>query len=569
MLRHGFRPWFMPLTGALLLAAYGLGAAGTPPRERLIPPFVFLIPSPAYDEQRYEASILVAKEWEKMGVKVDVRPVPNWPAFTKAADDPWDPAAFVSAYLATPERLEPSLMLNTPFLSSLIGRGKTNYAGYSNPEFDRVMAQSDAELDLARRRALVFRAQEILARDLPEITLYHVRSILAYNRERFTNVVPSPTGGYFNFWNFLRATPVSGPSVLRVGWAGDVPTLNPLAGRYSVYYLGTIQMIYDTLVRLEPDGKVVPWAAQKWTSIDPTTVDVALRRDMTFHDGRPVTARDVAFTFQYFMRWKPAHYAAPLNPLEAVTARDDFTVRFKTKRPYAPLVTLTFATIPILPQHVWDGVVEREKLATPEQWPSPNLVGSGPYRFVSLKPAQEIRLAGFDKHFSPPKTKDWLFILYASQEAEFLALLNKELDFYDRRLTAVQVDEARRVPFLVTAEEPDIGIYWLQFNLRPKSPFHDYPFREAFGHLIDYKTIIAAVLHGLGEPGRGMIAPANKFWHNPAIPSQEVEGKAHHHQFDPAKARAILKAAGYEWGGDGRLYYPKDFKPQPYPRAGR
>ncbi len=552
-------------------AAWGPAAAwpGTPPKERLVPPFRFLIPSPAYDQQRYEAASLIAKAWEKMGVKVEVRTVPNWPAFTQAADDPWDPAAFVSAYLATPERLEPSLMLNTPFLCSNIGRGKTNYSGYCNPEFDRVMAQSDAELDLEKRRALVFRAQEILARDLPEITLYHVRAPLAYNHERFTHTVPSPTGGYFNLWNFLQATPVSGPSILRIGWAGDVPTLNPLASRYSVYYLQTVQMIYDTLARIGVDGKTVPWAAEKWRSVDPTTVDVSLRRGMTFHDGRPVTARDVAFSYQYFMRWKPSYYAAALNPLEAVTARDDLTVRFKTKHPFAPLVTLTFTTIPVLPQHVWEGVVERERLASPEQWTNPNLTGSGPYRFVSLKPGQEIRLTRFDKHFSPPKTKDWLFILYSSQEAEFLSLLNRELDFYDRGLTAVQYDEAKRVKFLTITESPDIGVYWLQFNLRPNSPFHDYAFREAFAHLIDYKTIIGVILHGLVEPGRGLIAPANTFWHDANIPSREVEGKPHYHQFDPEKARAILRRAGYEWGDDGRLYYPKDFKPQPYPRGTR
>ncbi len=565
--------------GRLFILAVAIGAALAPhprgaeaaslPKDRLVPPLGFVIPSPAYDQQRYEAAMLIVKEWERMGARVDVRPVPNWPAFAKAADEPWDPAAFMAAYLASPERLEPSLLLNTPFLSSLIGRGRTNYSGYSNPEFDRVMAQSDAELDLDPRRALIFRAQEILARDLPHITLYHVRSALAYNKERFTNTVPSPTGGYFNLWNFLQATPVSGPSVLRIGWAGDVPTLNPLAARYSVYYLQAVQMVYDTLARIGADGKAIPWAGQKWSGIDPTTVDVTLRRDMTFHDGRPVTARDVAFTYQFFMKWKPSYYAAALNPLEAVTARDDLTVRFKTRRPFAPLVTLTFTTIPILPQHVWEGVTEREKLATPEQWASPNLTGSGPYRFVALKPAQEVRLTRFDRHFSPPKTKDWLFILYASQEAEFLALLNKELDFYDRGLTAVQYEEAKRIKFLDLTETPDIGVFWLQFNLRPHSPFRDHPFREAFAHLIDHKTIIGVILHGLAEPGRGVIAPANKFWHNPAIPSQEVEGKPHYHQFDPQKARAILKQAGYEWGDDGRLYYPKDFKPQPYPRDTR
>jgi peptide/nickel transport system substrate-binding protein len=212
---------------------------------------------------------------------------------------------------------------------------------------------------------------------------------------------------------------------------------------------------------------------------------------------------------------------------------------------------------------VWDGVTEREKVARPDQWASPTLVGSGPYRFVSLKPGQEVRLTRYDQHFSPPKTKDWLFIVYASQEAEFLALINKELDFYDRGLTAVQYEEARRLGFLDITEVPDIGVYWLQFNLRPRSPFADHAFREALAHLIDYKTVIGVFLRGLGEPGRGVIAPANKFWHNASIPSAEVEGKPHYHQYDPDRARAILKAAGYAWGDDGRLYYPANHQPRP------
>ncbi|MDP6088113.1 MAG: ABC transporter substrate-binding protein, partial [Nitrospinota bacterium] len=154
-------------------------------------------------------------------------------------------------------------------------------------------------------------------------------------------------------------------------------------------------------------------------------------------------------------------------------------------------------------------------------------------------------------------------------EAKFLGLLNKDIDFYDRGLTPVQVGEAKRVKFLDLQEVADIGVYWLQFNLRPKSPFHDYAFREAFAHLIDYKAIIDVVLRGLGEPGRGVIGPANKFWHNAAIPSQEVEGKPHYHQFNPQKARAVLKKAGYEWGDDGRLYFPANHKPQAYPRSTR
>jgi peptide/nickel transport system substrate-binding protein len=327
-------------------------------------------------------------------------------------------------------------------------------------------------------------------------------------------------------------------------------------------------MIYDTLVRVGPDSKPMPWAAEKWTKVDPTTVDVTLRDGMTFHDGKPVTVEDVAFTFRFFMKWKPAYYASSLNPLKSVKVVDGRTVRFKTQRPYAPLVMLTFTQIPLLPKHVWEGVVEREKIPNPGRWANPKHIGSGPYRLVRHRPAQEIRLTRFDQHFSPPKTRDWLFILYASQEAEFLALLNKKLDFFDRGLSSVQYDEAKRVKFLDVKEVPDIGVFWLQFNLRPNSPFHDYAFRRAFAHLIDSKTIINVVLRGLGEPGRGVIAPANKFWHNASIPSAEVEGKPHYHQYNPEKARAILKAAGYEWGDDGRLYFPADYKPKTYPGSG-
>ena len=147
MFRRKVSPWPAVLLAVAFLPAGRPAEGASLPKERLVPPLGFIIPSPAYDQQRYEVGNIIARDWEKIGVKVDVRPVPSWPAFTKAVDDPWDHAAVMAAYLASPERLEPSLLLNTPFLTSLIGRGKTNYSGYSNPEFDRVMAQADAEID--------------------------------------------------------------------------------------------------------------------------------------------------------------------------------------------------------------------------------------------------------------------------------------------------------------------------------------------------------------------------------------------------------------------------------------
>ncbi|MBI2201707.1 MAG: hypothetical protein HYU43_07170 [Armatimonadetes bacterium] len=312
----------------------------------------------------------------------------------------------------------------------------------------------------------------------------------------------------------------------------------------------------------------VPWAAERWAPVTQTAVDVYLRPGMKFHDGQPMTADDVKFTYDEMKRWKVPLYVAMLQPIKQVRVLDRLRLRFELEHPYAPLYMQTFSMIPIVPRHLWENVVPRKGLKAPWEWTeSQAYVGSGPFKLVHFRPGQEIKLARNDEHHRPPKARFWVLAFFANVNAEFLAFKKGIVDFTTGRgLTGPQMVEARTVPHLATVEMEDVGVYWMEFNLRENSPFRNHAFRHALAHTIDYTTIVKTILAGQGVQGRGVIAPANKFWHNPHIPSGEVEGP-HYHQYDPVKARRILQEAGYEWHSRGRLYYPKDYRPQVLPRS--
>jgi peptide/nickel transport system substrate-binding protein len=116
---------------------------------------------------------------------------------------------------------------------------------------------------------------------------------------------------------------------------------------------------------------------------------------------------------------------------------------------------------------------------------------------------------------------------------------------------------------LTVDELPGTTVRWTAFSFREDSPFRDYHFRHAIAHTYDWSTIVDVILQGFGEAGTGTIAPGNTFWHNPDIPSEELEeGTPHWHQFDLDLARQILEDAGYRWDDQGRLHYPENYTPQ-------
>jgi len=104
----------------------------------------------------------------------------------------------------------------------------------------------------------------------------------------------------------------------------------------------------------------------------------------------------------------------------------------------------------------------------------------------------------------------------------------------------------------------DFGVFYMGFNFR-RPPFNDPAVRRAIAHTLDHQTVVEAVLGGFGEPGQGMVAPANQFWYNPEWETWLAED----YNFSVRTAREILAEAGYRWDAEGNIYYPEGGPPVP------
>ena len=108
----------------------------------------------------------------------------------------------------------------------------------------------------------------------------------------------SGIGGFLAPWTYLNIKSKTGRNKLRVGSASENELWNPFK-RMNVGSAGVCRFVYDTYTKISPDFETVPWAAESWRIKDNKTVDITLRAGMKFHDGKPVTAEDVKFTWDY------------------------------------------------------------------------------------------------------------------------------------------------------------------------------------------------------------------------------------------------------------------------------
>lgn len=523
------------------------GDEGSPARSATgdpVPTIRMLGPSPAYDPGQNEALKVVQEGMQELGMQVEFEGVPDFGTFDEQArQQEFDIGA--TGYLGTLPRLEPTELMG-PALTCANVDG-SNYSGYCNPAFDKLFETAAAESDPAARKEAIDGAQMLLSEDLPMVVKFYPVVSTVHNTQTVQNPTFNPATGYFNFWTFENAVPDDGS--LTVGIAEPGQSMNPTcsAGYFqeSEYQL----LVFDPLTRVGADGKVVNWAASSIERPNDKTVLVTLRDGMKFHDGSPLTAEDVAFTFSAFKRWQVPRFVAPLEVIKSVKAVGDNQVRFNLTKPSGALEFSVLSAIGILPKKIWDGITEREDIKTPCDWESPEYIGSGPYKFVSYDPNKALRLVRNDDHFQPPKAEEFVGRYFATQQSLFLDMRSGATDIHDADpgFTPSQIKQAESDGHLEVKRSPSTTVRFMSFNMRDGAPFQDYALRKAVAQVVDYDTIVSGILNGEGEPGQGIIGPANETWHNDAVAFPE---------FDLEAARQTLEDAGYGWDDSGKLLAP-------------
>lgn len=331
------------------------------------------------------------------------------------------------------------------------------------------------------------------------------------------------------------------PTTVRVALSGYENNITPFTTTFaSGRPDDLLMMVYDSLFWSQVSEDPEPWLAESATpSRDFRSWTVRLRPGVTWHDGRPLTAEDVKFTFDYFKDTAPpgrwTHHVSDEPPYERGEVLDERTVRLDFARPAPTFPILPGADLPILPRHIWQDV-DDPSTATGEP-----PVGSGPYKVTEIVPDQRYRFEANDDYFKGEPLVDVIEIpIVTDENAAFQALQTGQVDYVDRDVPPAVVEEFESSDDIEVARGTDFDSTELQFNARTP-PLDDPRLRKAMALAIDYDALVERVLQGDGQPGSDSWMHPSSRW---ALPDAG-------HEFDPQRAQRMLDEAGYRRGPDG------------------
>ena len=215
------------------------------------------------------------------------------------------------------------------------------------------------------------------------------------------------------------ASAAAGKVVYKVGWTRPPDNLNPFIGyaapAFEIWYL-----TYDSLVGYDPKtlspmkGENSTGLATDWSvSDDGLTWTFTIRQNAKWDDGVALTAKDIAFTYNYVIQNKLENYTSYTNLIEKATAIDDYTVEFQCSKPKPDMIR---SWVPIMPEHVWSKVSPKD--ATNGKYTNnPPYVGSGPYKAVEWKKNSHVRLVRNPNWWGPkPKIDEIFFMQYTNND---------------------------------------------------------------------------------------------------------------------------------------------------------
>jgi peptide/nickel transport system substrate-binding protein len=286
------------------------------------------------------------------------------------------------------------------------------------------------------------------------------------------------------------------------------------------------ELVFSRLFRKNEAGEPVEDIVKEWGQADPTTYRFRIREGILFHDGRPLDAHDVRYTFKSLM--DPA-LGSPLRGsyqmIESIECSDPFTILFRLREPYAPfLVNLDL------------GVLAGPKGQHADGYSPQAYVGTGPYQFVSWSQNHEIRLKANPGYFEgSPRIREIRFKIVPDHTVRILELRKGTIHLLQNDIEPEVLRTLEPEPRFTVQKRQGTNYSYLGFNLRDPI-LCSLKVRQAIAHAIDRHAIIEHLLGGLAVPATGVLSALN--W--------AYEPRVDTYEYDPQKAMRLLDEAGYE-----------------------
>lgn len=408
----------------------------------------------------------------------------------------------------------------------LVTGGRGNYSFYANPGVDKSLKTASTTTNDTVRKAAYFDVQKMVHKDAPWVFGYVLQNIEAAsaNVEGWTPAADNSQTVY--------GVGVRGGDSLVVGMRTDSigtfdPGIPPSRDTETV-----LRNIFDALVAHTPDGKVVPLLATSWRKVGPATYDFMLRTGVKFHNGDPLTADDVVFTFQRVLTpGGIAGRSSPrkdlLGPIARVQKLDEAHVRFVYSAAFPEALLLqALVHFQVVPQKYVAQVGDAASAAKP--------VGSGAFRYARGTVDSQIVLERYDAYWAgPAKVRQTIFRMMPEPSTRVAALLAGEVQII-QEVPPDLVDRLKASPGVAVKTVPGTRSYQIELNNK-QAPFDDPRVRQALNHAVNWDPVLKDIYRGYATRLATCFLPSG-FGYDQALKP---------YPYDPAKARALLKEAGY------------------------
>ena len=322
-------------------------------------------------------------------------------------------------------------------------------------------------------------------------------------------------------------------SSITVGIPQDLDGLDPhlatAAGTKEVLF-----NIYEGLVKAQPDGSLQPAVAQSYEiSDDGTVYSFVLRDGVKFHDGTSVTVQDVKYSIERCAGLDGAEALLPAFSSIKEVIVDGYEIKIRLKESNTEF--LAYLTAAIVPKHVED------LNATP--------VGTGPYKYVSRSPQENVVLTRFDDYWGDKAyIRDVTLKIISNPDTIVMSLEGGSVDMF-ARVNTVQMDQISKDKF--TVYEGTMNLVQAMYLNNAVKPFDDVRVRQALCYAIDPQEIMNYVSDGAGtELGSSMFPAFSKYY---------MEELNHTYDRDINKAKELLAEAGYADGLSFTLTVPSNY----------
>jgi peptide/nickel transport system substrate-binding protein len=334
---------------------------------------------------------------------------------------------------------------------------------------------------------------------------------------------------------------------LTVGLANEVTSVDPHFHLYTPN-MNVADHLYNRLIERSDTMRMMPALALSWRAVDERTWEFKLRPGVTFHDGSPFTADDVAFTIERIPQVKdsPGPFTPLTRTIKAVEVVDPLTVRFKMVQPY-PLLPNDLALVPIVSKRAAQGAT------TADFNTGKAAIGTGPYKLVRFVRGDHIDLVRNDSYWGKkPQVQNLTFKILTNDATRVAALLSGDVQAID----SVPVNDIKRLsssPDLTVVQRAAARFVFLRVDVAreqspfvtdkegkplPHNPFKDARVRQVLAKAIDRDLIRARVMEGASFPTVQIMLPG--------LPGHMDGMKAE--PADVEGAKKLLAEAGYPNG---------------------